>query len=141
MEDTARELIKSILEQIRNKEDPTELGLYRKYVRKYVPIFLRSYFAAYLLKQITEKSDGNGPAYTRLFVSIGKNKRIYPKDFINLFMSKLEIDKSEIGKIKILDNYSFVEISTPFASKAIAELSGMEFKGKKLTVNTARKRV
>lgn len=140
MENTTKELIEDILEKIKSDEDPVELETYRKYIRKHVPIFLRSYFAAYLFKQVTEKYEGVESTYTELFVNIGKNRRVYPKDIINLFMTKLNIEKTEIGKIKILDNYSFVEISEVLAPKAIAHLSGTDFKGKKLTVNIARKK-
>jgi hypothetical protein len=44
--------LKEIVDRIRSEEDPFELNQYRRLFRKGVPLTLRSYFAAYLLKQL-----------------------------------------------------------------------------------------
>jgi RNA recognition motif-containing protein len=73
-------------------------------------------------------------------VSIGKNRKVYPKDLVGLFCSTLGIDSQSLGSVKVLDNYSFVDIPTPYAQKAIDELDGKDYRGRKITVNFARKR-
>jgi ATP-dependent RNA helicase DeaD len=144
-EDVTSGLIAKILQKIKEEEDPDELNKFRRLVKKNVPFFLRSYFAAYLFKQIVGedivevKTENNGN-FTTLFISIGKNRHVYPKDLVNLLMSNLSIKRSEIGEIKILDNYSFVDISLEQATKAISKLSGMNFRRRRLTVNLARKK-
>ena len=55
-------------------------------------------------------------------------------------MDKLKAERSQIHDIKVLDNYSFVEVDSSLGERAIKELSGIEFKGRKLAVNYARKR-
>jgi len=133
--------IEAIVKRIREDEDPDELNQYRKLIRKHVPLHLRSYFAAYLLKGL--KNGGNGNAekdVQTLFVSIGKNRKVYPKDLVGLFCSTLGIDSQSLGSVKVLDNYSFVDIPTPYAQKAIDELDGKDYRGRKITVNFARKR-
>lgn len=142
-EDVFKGLIQNILRIIKEEEDPDELNKYRKIVKQNVPIFLRAYFSAYLFKQslgkdnlIEEKKNG----FTTLFISIGKNRRVFPKDLIQLFTTNLNINNSDIGEIKILDNYSFLDISIDHASKAISKLSNLNFRGRNLKVNLARKK-
>ncbi len=79
-------------------------------------------------------------ALTTLFISIGKNRKVFPGDLANLFMRDLNIKRSDIGAIKILDNYSFLDISLDHASEAISRLSGKSFRGRRITVNLARKK-
>jgi ATP-dependent RNA helicase DeaD len=71
---------------------------------------------------------------------MGKNRKVFPRDLIQLFMDRLKADRSQIHDIKVLDNYSFVEVDFSLGERAIKELSGIEFKGRKLAVNYARKR-
>lgn len=73
-----------------------------------------------------------------LFVSVGKNRRVYPKDFVALFAEIDGVEGDDIGQIKILDNYSFVEVDKSVADTIIEHYNGYEFRGRKLTVNFAR---
>ena len=73
-----------------------------------------------------------------LFVSVGKNRRVYPKDFVALFAEVDGVEGDDIGQIKILDNYSFVEVDKTVADAIIDRYNGFEFRGRKLTVNFAR---
>ena len=139
-ENTAKKVIEDILKKIKEDEDPDELNLFRKTLRKHVPVFLRSYFAAYLFKQALGSVEKKPVALTTLFISIGKNRKVFPKDLVNLFMQDLNIKRSDIGAIKILDNYSFLDISLDYASEAISKLSGKPFRGRRITVNLARKK-
>jgi hypothetical protein len=105
-----------------------------------VPLSLRSYFMAYLFKESLGKIERKPDAFTTLFISIGKNRRVYPRDLINLFTKNLRLKRSEIGEIKIFDNYSFMDVSLDHASEAITKLSGINFRGRRITVNRARKK-
>jgi len=81
-----------------------------------------------------------GAGFTRLFISVGKSRGVYAKDLAALFGRALESDQAHFGDIRVLDNYSFLEIDSALAEKAIAALSGTELKGKQITVNYARKK-
>jgi hypothetical protein len=78
--------------------------------------------------------------FTRLFISVGKSRGVYAKDLAALFSGTLQVDRRRIGDIRVLDNYSFLEIDSGLAEKAIAALSGSELKGKQISVNYARKK-
>ena len=135
-------MIKEVLKKIKENEDPDTLNRFRRIVRKNVPLTLRSYFTAYLFKQSMAggKRKRQDSRVTKLFLSMGKNRKVFPRDLIQLFMDRIKAQRSDIHDIKILDNYSFVEIDASLGERAIKELSGIEFKGRKLTVNYARKR-
>ena len=77
-----------------------------------------------------EKPKRKGSKVTKLFLSMGKNRRVFPRDLIQLFMDRLKAERSQIHEIKVLDNYSFVEIDSALSERAIKELSGIEFKGR-----------
>jgi len=77
---------------------------------------------------------------TTLFVSIGRNRRVYPRDLIGLIMQNVEMDREHIGEIRVLDNYSFVQVITEDAEKIIEALNEFEYRGRKLAVSYSRKR-
>lgn len=222
-EDQILAFLRDAVDKIRTEEDPLELNLYRRLFRKAVPLTLRAYFTAYLLKEInngkmparfgsparsdrsgrqdrqdrqgrsgrgegrvesrgetkgsrenargsgerledsrrgksgesrrTERPEGRqGEAKseprnilpddvaTTLFVSIGRNRRVYPRDLIGLIMQNVEIERERIGDIRVLDNYSFVQIVNEDAEKVIAALNEFEYRGRKLAVSFSRKR-
>jgi len=74
----------------------------------------------------------------RLFISIGKNRRLYPREVITLIMSKTSAAREDIGVIRILDNYSFVQVKDTKADEIITALTGIRFRGRTLTVNYAK---
>ena len=76
----------------------------------------------------------------QLFVSIGRNRKVFPRDFISLITAKAGISRHDIGAIRILDNYSFIQIRSLAADSVINALNGQGFRGRTLTVNYARSR-
>jgi len=74
----------------------------------------------------------------RLFISIGKNRRLFPREVITLIMSKTSSAREDIGLIRILDNYSFVQVRDVKADEIINALNGMKFRGRTLAVNFAK---
>lgn len=137
--------IKTILKKIHHDEDPHELNAYKRFIKRNVSIFSRAYFSAYLLKELSDGTIGeaiveNDGDTVTLFVGIGKNRKVYPRDLIGLFASNDAVDPSKIGQIKILDNYSFVEVDPEIAQSIIDAFNGTDFRGRKLTVNFARRK-
>ena len=45
-----------------------------------------------------------------IFISIGRNRRIYPRDLVGLLVSVADLDRDRIGDIRVLANYSFVQL-------------------------------
>ena len=76
----------------------------------------------------------------RLFISVGRNRRIYPREILGLICTKTAVSKDDIGLINILNNYSFVQVRTSAAEEIIAALNGINFRGRTLAVNYAKAR-
>jgi len=74
----------------------------------------------------------------RLFISIGKNRRLFPREIITLLITKTSTAREDIGSIRILDNYSFVQVRDTKADEIIEKLTGHKFRGRNLTVNFAK---
>jgi hypothetical protein len=74
----------------------------------------------------------------RLFISIGRNRRVFPREILGLIGSKTSVPREDIGSIRILDNYSFVQVRDSAAEQIIEALNGVVFRGRTLTVNYAK---
>jgi hypothetical protein len=213
--------IRSIMDAIRSPEHADDIIELRRILRKHVPFFFRSYFAAYLLKDLVEsgrpgprakqggegkrdqarrggesrgsddrgdeergrrdkeakrqepkrqearprqggeqrpRQGGNaervaseprkqerqpplpeGVEAATLFVSAGRKRHFYPRHVLEL-LEEGGTPREKVGEIRLFDNYMFVQIAADAADEAISRLDGLEFKGRKLAVNHARKR-
>lgn len=76
----------------------------------------------------------------RLFISIGRGRRVFPREILGLIASKTSVSKDDIGAIRIFDNYSFIQVRTTAADEIIETLNGKTFRGRSLVVNYARTR-
>jgi hypothetical protein len=76
----------------------------------------------------------------KLFISAGRSRRVFPREILGLIASKTPVSKDDIGAIRILDNYSFIQVRTAAADAIIEALNGKSFRGRSLVVNYARSR-
>lgn len=77
---------------------------------------------------------------TSIFISIGKNRRVYPRDLVGLLVAVAGIDRDRIGDIKVLANYSFVQLYTADSQTAIDKLNGYDYRGRKLAVSFSKQK-
>ncbi|MDR2376598.1 MAG: DbpA RNA binding domain-containing protein [Treponema sp.] len=186
-----KQKIASIRDKIHEEVNPQLLNEYRLLLKKEIPLFRRSWVAAYLLmlhdqgqsrqKVRWEKGEGfrtktkspvqnensrefcrdngadrrnqgaltetaYGPAgkfvlaeeeSKRLFISIGRNRRLFPREILGLIINTAQVEREDIGSIRILDSYSFVQVRETVADKIIEALNGTMFRGRTLAVNYA----
>ena len=155
------------LDRVQTEEDPFELNDLRTIFKKRVPIFRRMYVAAYMLKKLTNvslleddaprtkrskdkkekkssqqnyKQEIDESLYETLFVSVGRKRRVYPKDIVGLLMQNANLEKVQIGLIRVHDKYSFVQVTKDDAEKVISLLDGIDYRGRKLRVSYSRKK-
>ncbi|MFP3090679.1 DbpA RNA binding domain-containing protein [Treponema sp. TIM-1] len=155
------------LDKIHTEADPELLNAYRSLIRREVSLFKRSYLSAYLLMlfegQHTRKRPGKSAKpprdrgdrtdrtevthyplaeeeSARLFIGIGRNRKVFPRELLGLINAKTAVPREDIGAIRILDNYSFLQVRTSSADKIIEALNGSSFRGRTLVVNYARNR-
>ena len=75
-----------------------------------------------------------------LFISTGRNRHVFPRDLIGLITHNTGLERSRIGEIRVLDNYSFVQFYTEDCDTVIKALNGFEYRGRKLTVSFSKKK-
>jgi len=82
----------------------------------------------------------NADGYVRLFINAGKSSGLYPNDIISLINSVFTGKRIKIGKIQLLDNFSFFEVPYDLADELCNRLSNIVYEGKKLSVSPAESR-
>jgi len=143
--------IDDLTKQIRLEEDPDEMIAYKKAFKRTVPFMMRGYVAGFLLKQYVEGKGSRSrkprkaasrpqdrPDDITLFVGVGKNRKVFPRDIIGLFISEAKLEREDIGNIRILDSYSFVGIHKDKAAQVIQKLNGTPFRGRELKVDYSK---
>lgn len=75
-----------------------------------------------------------------VFIGIGRNRRVYPRDLVGLLVSVAQLDRDRIGDIRVLANYSFVQLFSEDADKVIEALNGYDYRGRKLNVSYSRQK-
>jgi len=157
-----KQIISLVLEKVKTEGDSGTLREYRRLFNKETSLFNRSKAAAYLLmlcerskiipagdykRPLPSKPDRRSDAQrytlsekdsTRLFFSVGRSRRVFPREILGIISTKTSIPREDIGAIRILDNYSFVQVRDSAAEKIIEALNGMNFRGRPLTVNYAK---
>ena len=151
--DRVRKNLNEILDRMQNDTDAVQLHEYYMLFKKEISLFKRSWAAAWLLKyynerespSISSKSSETAQLISlpeeesiKLFISIGKNRRLFPKEIITLIMTKTQTPREDIGHFRILDNYSFVQVRDTKADEIIKALTGLKFRGRTLSVNFAK---
>lgn len=77
---------------------------------------------------------------TTIFFSMGKRQRFHPHALIDLIVDVAGIGVEHIGDVRSFDNYSFADIDPDVAQTVVSTLNGVELRGRRLSVNLARKR-
>ncbi len=85
-----------------------------------------------------ERSDrGDRVPFSRLFVNLGKADDVNSGDLIGLINSKMKNVTVKVGKIELLNNFSFVEVDKEYEQEVIDKLSKSKLKGKKVSLEVA----
>lgn len=186
------DFLESATDKVRTVENVDILTDLNKLFKKNVPLTVRKYVIAYMLKEslkhyhsfgnnrrdrndrndrnhgrneyknnrvektaetiaaASEQSEEERPRHPRveipedqatsIFISIGKNRRVYPRDLVGILIAVGGIDRERIGDIKVLANYSFVQLYTEDAQTAIDKLNGYDYRGRKLAVSYSRQK-
>ena len=74
------------------------------------------------------------PGYTRLFINLGKKDGINPKVFMGFLNRVSPGNKIELGRIDLMQNFSFFEVPEKQTKTVINALSGTDFDGRKVNV-------
>ncbi|MDY0100011.1 MAG: DEAD/DEAH box helicase [Bacteroidales bacterium] len=88
-------------------------------------------------KLSTQKYQGN---YKRLFINLGKSDGFYPEQLIELVNTNTRGKKVPIGKIDLLNNFSFFEVEASHANDLIKSLNNTVFNDRRVAVEIAQEK-
>lgn len=74
----------------------------------------------------------------RMFINVGRNKKIQPGDVVKSIASETSMSGSNIGHIDIFDNYTFVDIPEEYADEVLEIMRKGTIKGNKVTIERAK---
>ena len=74
----------------------------------------------------------------RLFVSVGRSRRVSRQMLTDLLVVKLDLPQDQIGEVRVLDNFSFIEVPAAVAQSAIDRITGETLNGRRVNVDFAR---
>ncbi|QXM05413.1 DEAD/DEAH box helicase [Crassaminicella indica] len=74
----------------------------------------------------------------RMFINIGKNKKIRARDVVGAIAGETSIKGKNIGVIDIHDDYTFVEVPEEYAEEVLAKMRKNTIKGNKITIEPAK---
>jgi ATP-dependent RNA helicase DeaD len=89
-----------------------------------------------------ERRSGNGASrsekgYARLFINLGKMDGLGPQNVIGLLNDNVQGKKVTIGRIDLLKNFSFFEVTESDKDRVIESLDGIKAFGRKVAVEQA----
>ena len=73
------------------------------------------------------------PGFSRLFINMGRTDHLNPKMLMSLINEHIK-GKVEIGRIDLMQNFSFFEVREEEADRVIRFLNGQSYKGRGITV-------
>ncbi|MGL4981464.1 MAG: DbpA RNA binding domain-containing protein [Treponemataceae bacterium] len=163
-------MLQDTVNQVKSTKDPIALDKLKKIYKKNVPFALRNYVAAYLAQngmhhgkngrrntpdgkwtrprtyEGTEQRVPSPKVYiaeehaATIFIGIGKSRRVFPRDLLGLVMNVAELGRERVGFIRVLENFSFVQLFKEDADRVIEKLNGYEYRGRKIPVSYSKKR-
>ena len=77
------------------------------------------------------------PGYTRLFINMGKTDNFYAAQVIELVNKQIRGKKIQIGRIDLMQNFSFFEVPERQAREVVSALNNMKVGGRKVVVEVA----
>ncbi|AVX30972.1 ATP-dependent RNA helicase DeaD [Carboxydocella thermautotrophica] len=86
------------------------------------------------------QNTGAGPGMVRFFINVGKEDEITVKDLISFIVEEAGIEEKQIGNIRLLGRFSFVEIQQDIAEKVYYCLQKTYLRGRRINVEPARNR-
>ena len=75
----------------------------------------------------------------KLFLTVGKKDRIAVKDIIGAITSQTTISGKDIGKVILLDSYSFIDVPEEFVEEVMDGMHDKQIKGRNVKIEIAEK--
>ena len=89
-------------------------------------------------KESDFENSGAEPGMVRLFINIGRDKKVRPGDIVGAIAGETGIHGKLIGSIDIYDKFTFVEVPRENAREVLDIMKNSQIKGKKINIEPAK---
>ena len=76
--------------------------------------------------------------FTRFHINLGSKDNMNPANLMGLINENLNRRDVEIGKIELMNTFSFFELDSAYADKLVSALKGSQYSGKKVDLTIAK---
>jgi len=90
------------------------------------------------IRQFSKGNLSESDDETKLFLNVGVKDDILAKDIVGSIAANSSIPVGEIGKINVMDKFSFLIVPTKHVSKLMFSMEGKQIKGKDVNIEIAR---
>ncbi|BDD06880.1 DEAD/DEAH box helicase [Aureibacter tunicatorum] len=91
-------------------------------------------------KERSESRDRGNSKMSRLYINLGAHSQLTPLRLIGIVNEALDSSSAEIGKIEIMNRFSFFEIDTATVDKLIANIKDFDFRGQEISIERAQQK-
>jgi len=76
--------------------------------------------------------------WVKVFVTVGKKDRAGPKDLVGALIKEVGLEKAQIGRIDLRENFALVEVAPGAADTVVRRLTGVTIKGRRVAARLDR---
>lgn len=76
--------------------------------------------------------------WSKVFVTVGRKDKASAKDLVGALIKEVGLQKGQIGKIDVRENFSLVDVAADAAEQAVRRLSGVTIRGRRVTARPDR---
>ena len=76
--------------------------------------------------------------WSKVFVTVGRKDNASAKDLVGALIKEVGLQKGQIGKIDVRENFSLVDVAADAAEQAVRRLSGVTIRGRRVTARPDR---
>ncbi len=87
-----------------------------------------------------EAETADGPAWAKLFLSVGERDGLRPGDLVGAITGEAGVEGHQVGKIDIKESHTVVEVHDSVARKVIKAINGTTIKGRAVRADFDRPR-
>ena len=83
-------------------------------------------------------SDAPAEGWVRVFVGVGKKDRVGARDLVGALTREVGLERDDIGRIEVRETHCLVSVTSRAAERAIAGLSRVSLRGRRVTAHKDR---
>lgn len=142
-QDQAAALRNAIAARLAQGDVDAELALLAPLFEEHDPAMVAAALLAAISHQPSAVSQPTAPAaspagWSKVFVTVGRKDKASAKDLVGALIKEVGLQKGQIGRIDVRENFSLVDVAADAAEQAVRRLTGVTIRGRRVTARPDR---